>query len=151
MRVVHSSNCSVNCGSGTRLITYMECQVFMDSRNEKRFSCGETIKTQSEECHNEPCTAKYGDWTSWTPCSRSCLKSVNETSARKRVRGCLSDDQSLCQATEEVQMCENIQFCPLKEHCPNYTILGLNTDKNDPHQLRMQANFSMVKADVCII
>ena len=110
----HEGDCSVNCGNGTKLVMSRECWV--DKKTYESF-CLDAIKTRLEVCSMRLCSGTYGEWTAWSPCSKTCLQSLNETSQRTRSRLCISVDQSLCETgcetgRLEIQICNKVGLCP---------------------------------------
>ena len=148
----------------------MSRECWVDKKTNESF-CLDAIKTRLEVCSMRPCSGTYGEWTAWSPCSKTCLQSLNETSQRTRSRLCISVDQSLCETgcetgRLEIQICNKVGLCPkignlfLKillhkdlifcflDYCPEYKIHALEDDAKSEHHLKMQATFSMTKAKV---
>ena len=113
--VIFVSNCSVSCGQGTQIIMTRDC--WTSDIDDERL-CLDTIQTREETCIQESCKGTYSEWTDWTPCSKTCLKSLSETSQRIRTRMCVSQDPRLCDggcdAEREVQICTEVGLCPEK-------------------------------------
>ena len=113
--VFFMSNCSVSCGHGTKIIMTRDCWI-SDISNERL--CLDDIKLRKEKCVKDPCKGLYSEWTEWTSCSKTCLKSLSETSQRIRTRMCISKDPSLCDggcdAEREVQICTEVGLCSKK-------------------------------------
>ena len=112
-QTIFTGPCSVNCGSGTQLVMSKDCWKTVT----EELVCSDSIKTRVEPCSRRPCRGLYGDWTAWTPCSKTCLQSLNETSQRIRSRLCISVDQSQCETgcetgEREIQICNEVGLCP---------------------------------------
>ena len=120
--IFKSSNCSTKCGTGTKTETLIECREVV-TENKVTLVCDkDTIRTTVIGCENKPCKGTYGDWSDWSACSKTCLKTYLESSHRNRSRNCLSYDQSLCNGLTEVEICQDVKLCSLEGntiHIPN--------------------------------
>ena len=74
----HETKCSVKCGNGTKVITTVDC-------NHKEGKC--RPEKRVEPCQHPmecPKVYKYGEWGSWSQCSRSCIRSRAEPAFKER-------------------------------------------------------------------
>ena len=112
--IINPGHCSVKCGSGIRLQTSVICEDKLTDDNELKTVCGSEIITEKISCQKDPCKASFGPWNEWTECSKTCLKTSNETSFKSRIRTCYSNDEKECSVgSMERQSCENVPLCPL--------------------------------------
>ena len=113
LKEVTRTNCSVDCGLGKISITLIECTTTLIN-GVKQESCDWNSIIQKEiDCVNEPCQAKFGEWSCWTDCSQSCLKSLDEKSIKSRTRNCLESEAVECKVGQiETQTCANVPLCP---------------------------------------
>ena len=113
--MMHTSQCSVECGSGIRLKTSVVCRDKVTGDDEIENVCENELITEEIPCHKDPCKASFGPWNEWTLCSKTCLKNPNETSFKSRTRTCFSNDQAVCSiGSLETRSCEAVPLCPLK-------------------------------------
>jgi len=89
------SDCSVTCGKGTRSRT----------RKEKTpASCGgdPCVLDQVDDCVVPPCPCCFpdGDWSEWTPCSKTCGQGTAKRS--RKIKDVCKDDQPHEKCKEQV-------------------------------------------------
>ena len=64
------------------------------------------------------CQANFGEWTSWSDCSLTCRKTLNERSIRTRTRECLdteNKDKEECQVgRSQIETCIEVELCSLE-------------------------------------
>ena len=82
-------NCSVKCGSGTRIVTKIVCKFssqMMDSIEESQ--C--TNSKEEIPCELDPCPIifKYQTWSEWNECSKTCKKGIDDKGLQFRTRTC---------------------------------------------------------------
>nr|XP_039268100.1 A disintegrin and metalloproteinase with thrombospondin motifs adt-1-like [Styela clava] len=102
------SQCSVTCGGkGTRTRT-RTCEGGVEGQSDCPGSA-----TQTEDCDEEKCTAKWGDWEDWGDCDKDCSR----TRTRKCIGGTKGDRG--CEGEgEQTQECDSSQ-CPTDGCDPN--------------------------------
>ena len=82
------SSCSVSCGKGNQTITTITCS---DQKINGECAYAPKYETREEECIvNRPCPGKYGAWSEWSPCSKSCT-TVSEEAIKSRTRNCIGE------------------------------------------------------------
>lgn len=92
--IVYKSQCSLDCGNpgeGFVTITKMICE---ENNNGTEYICDPKVITETQPCENlTPCPSeyKYGQWSCWSDCSKSCINSLSDTSYRTRIRTCNQD------------------------------------------------------------
>ena len=94
-------------------LTLMECYTTDTSRE----VCDANSAIIKEiDCFNKPCKATFGEWSSWSDCSLTCLRTPNEMSLRQRSRKCLvpDDDNECAKGKVESQICTDVSLCSLE-------------------------------------
>ena len=115
MKEVSRGNCSVACGAGKRSITLMECH-YTTTHGTAKDACDlDSITIKEVDCLDKPCKATFGEWSSWSDCSLTCLMTLNERSVRQRTRNCLLPDENECaEGKVESQTCTDVSRCSLE-------------------------------------
>ena len=104
--------CSVECGIGTQVEKTLECRLEIIQGKEVN-SC--VVSSTEVACTKRRCQGSFGEWSAWSDCSKSCLKSLSEISVKNRSRPCYSKDESLClKGATETKACKDIQLCNLQ-------------------------------------
>ena len=112
---VRNNLCSVKCGTGTQVQIYVTCQKIITLDQKIENVCGDKFSYKEIPCNMDPCQADFGPWSDWTSCTKTCLKSANETSHKSRTRSCLTDDLKLCNKGRlETQTCKEVPLCPFE-------------------------------------
>ena len=78
------SSCSAWCGNGTKTIRKIICdQTDLDG------NCVHELRSEIEQldCFDRECPGKYGQWSSWSNCTQSCI-TANQKSIQTRIRNC---------------------------------------------------------------
>ena len=69
--MMHTSQCSVECGSGIRLKTSVVCRDKVTGDDEIENVCENELITEEIPCHKDPCQASFG------PCTLILLQKVD--------------------------------------------------------------------------
>ena len=82
-------NCSVECGTGTRIVTKIVCK-FNPEKPESIEKPQCTNSKEEKPCQLEPCPViyKYGFWSEWNECSKTCKKGLDDKAYQIRTRTC---------------------------------------------------------------
>ena len=127
VKEVAKENCSVACGDGKRSITLMECYTTSIHGTEREACDANSIVIKEIDCFNKPCKSTFAEWSSWSDCSMTCLRTLNERSLRQRTRKCLVPDENECaEGNVESQTCTDVSLCSLDGGKYNY----LNCETN---------------------
>ena len=84
------SSCSVSCGTGMQTITTITCS---NQKSNGECAYAPKYETREEECTvegKEICPGKYGPWSEWSKCSKSCTTG-SEKAIKSRTRNCIGD------------------------------------------------------------
>ena len=94
----------------------MECKVKYTHGIGQKICDWESIKRQKIDCFLNACQAKFGEWTPWSECTLTCLKTLNERSIRTRTRECLDDENNEeCQVgRSQSETCNEVQLCSIE-------------------------------------
>merc|ERR1712008_174042 len=111
--------CSVKCGDGKRIYAKVNCN--NEDQEDGKVKCDQSLVSTEEDCNLGPCPDNnYGQWSSWTLCSMTCKRNVNERSIKLRIRTCTTPDGQPCPSFEERRECKEVGFCA--PECPLLTI-----------------------------
>ena len=110
--IISTSDCSVNCGSGTKFQKNVMCQAKIINGQKIQVCNGEVIE-DSVPCNNADCQRNSETWSSWSNCSSGCLETLDEMSTKFRKKGCKNPENSETNCLTETQLCD-VPMCSPK-------------------------------------
>ncbi len=137
--IVGSSPCSPKCGSGTKAIQRVRCEMAQDEKpgiTDCRLHRVDVVDCQQPfDCPQGE--KRYGQWSPWTPCSATCMSEARNFPYQRRTRTCEPDctfgfiEERPCQ----VPICTHI--------CPEYVNGGFHKSLDPDQLLRLEMDFDM--------
>eukprot|EP00933_Yihiella_yeosuensis_P079036 TRINITY_DN9111_c0_g10_i1.p1 TRINITY_DN9111_c0_g10~~TRINITY_DN9111_c0_g10_i1.p1 ORF type:complete len:1252 (+),score=222.05 TRINITY_DN9111_c0_g10_i1:165-3920(+) len=103
------SPCSTSCGNATKFRSRGVDQIAMHGGK----GCGDAPLNETKACQQQPCPihCKWGNWSVWTPCSKSCGGGEKQRSRTKLVPAQFGG--RICDGLSNENATCNVQGCPV--------------------------------------
>ena len=136
--------CSTACGYGNKTTETTTCTINLsDTKGLDELDCSKKTY-ETEPCKLKDCPEKYkfGNWSKWGHCDKTCRKGLQDRSYQIRTRTCTPSN---CphEQTIEKRECRNIDIC--LQDCPDIERLDIRPQSNQ--SIEFVAIFRMARVE----